>query len=105
MLVQSGMYSILPACLPAWCLLPVCWSAPTICCMHLLCSQVVAWRSALLKLAEDGAAALPTIRQALLDDATDADKLDVVFEAPDLGRLLLSHAAALPADQVGAATG
>lgn len=65
-----------------------------------LLRSVVAWRSALLKLAEDGAAALPTIRQALLDDATDADKLDVVFEAPDLGRLLLSHAAALPADQV-----
>ena len=68
-------------------------------CMRTL-PQVVKWRSALLKLSEDGVGGLPPIKQALLDATNSSETLDVVFESPGLGQVLAEHAKGSTSDKV-----
>lgn len=63
--------------------------------------QVVKLRADLLRLSQDGASCLPTIKQHLLDAADSPDTLDIVFEAAGLGAILSGYASALLDDQVG----
>jgi hypothetical protein len=57
--------------------------------------QVVKWRAIMLSLSEQGASILPQVQQDL-QGVTDADMLDVLFESPGLGQVLLKYAAASP---------